>query len=95
MTFEFYELIAGTFAMPELRHIEDMRIELPWSEADNKKSKQSAIEKKFDELVSQYPDIGLILVISPTLGRPPGAIMAAELSKATRSARELKWLHED
>jgi hypothetical protein len=48
------------------------------------------VEQRFQELIASDPDLPRIFVIAPTLGEPPGEIIAAE-TIGTKT-RELVWL---
>jgi hypothetical protein len=98
MQFEFYQVEAGEGASVELRHIASADLEAFANEA------KAAVERRFDELVGSNPDIGRLVVISPTIGDPPGAIVATEwlhaLTTTTLQRRGLKprsliWVVDD
>ncbi len=91
MQIQYYELIAGGLAKPELRHIEAADVEFPSSLG--MENIRADVSDKFTGLVKDDPDLGLIVVLSPTIGEPPGAIVAAEISKARVGQREVQWLH--
>lgn len=56
---------------------------------------QAAVFERFAEIVRDYPMIGSVFVLSPTVGKPPGAIVAAELCHANpRKPRQLQWLYQ-
>jgi hypothetical protein len=48
------------------------------------------VEQRFQELIANDPDLPRVFVIAPTLGEPPGEIIAAE-TIGTKT-RELVWL---
>ena len=54
-----------------------------------------AVDKKFSEIVRDYPTIGSLFVLQPTIGNPPGVIVAIELRDSKPNLpRQLQWLWE-
>jgi hypothetical protein len=50
------------------------------------------VEQRFRELVASDRDLPRVVVIAPTMGKPPGEIIAVEL--VGKSPRVLVWLAE-
>lgn len=98
MRFEFYIVEAGPQASIQLREIQTARLEASREDA------VQAVNDRFQELVSSNPEIGSFVVVSPTLGEPPGTIVAAEYIHAWpdqirkrqgRPQRKLAWVVDD
>lgn len=98
MRFEFYFVEAGPQASIQLREIESARLEASQKDAIQK------VNDRFQDLVSSNPEIGNVIVVSPTLGEPPGTIVAAEYIHAWprqirerqgRPQRELAWVVDE
>jgi hypothetical protein len=50
------------------------------------------VEQRFRELVASDRDLPRVVVIAPSMGKPPGEIIAVE--SVGKSPRELVWLAE-
>lgn len=94
MRFQFYTLEAGSCALPELREIAGSEIECRHEES------LAAVAAQFHRLVAEKPSLSNVVVISPTLGDPPGMVIAAELVQSLpartreqqgKPARQLIW----
>ena len=96
MRFQFYTLVAGSEARPELHHHEQFDLEAAPAQA------RSAVEAAYRELVEYNPKVGNLTVISPTLSDPPGAMVATEFihsnpilaQRRGQPARSLAWVWE-
>jgi hypothetical protein len=95
VTFDFYLIEEGEFGEPQLRKLPHASIEAFPEDAI------AAVNKRFQELVDNSTSKCSVVVISPTIGQPSGAIVAAELVHAqtaeTRTrqgkpVRELRWV---
>lgn len=98
MRFEFYQIEAGVNAAVQLRHILSANCEAFPHEA------KATVERRFGDLVGSNPDIASLVVISPTIGEPPGAIVAVEwlhaltattLERRGLTARRLVWVVDE
>jgi len=98
MRFEFYIVEAGEFAAVQVRHLQSANIEL--ATGGSMAEGRAAVEQRFQELVSSNPDIGQIMVVCPTIGDPPGVVVATELvftavPTGRTGRRQLAWAMEE
>lgn len=95
MQFDFYIVVAGEQSICQIRLLDNAHLET---------TPENAIEevnKRFQELISNDPDILSMVVVSPSFGDFPGRIIAAELVHAWpvdvrqrqgKPKRELIWV---
>jgi hypothetical protein len=87
MPIHFYHLEPGRFNQPTL-----MQFKAASFQDVTPGTARQQVERRFRELVAGDPDCPRVVVIAPTIGDPPGEIIAVEL--IGKSTRELVWLAE-
>jgi hypothetical protein len=95
MRVEFYQLIQDEASSVDLA-------EIPGTAFDaSHETVRQTTEAHFAELMNATPEIRNIIVLSPNIGEPPGAIIAVELVRSVPAherarpetpARELIWV---
>lgn len=92
MHIQFFHVISGTCAIPELQEIPGCAFDIP---AGTKPlERRNLVAARFAEVVRQYANSGNILAFSTTVGEPPGAIVASEIiTDNPREPRHLHWLY--
>jgi len=92
MHIQFFRVISGACAMPELEEIPGYDFDIPPGAAPLERRK--IVESRFAELVRQYPNSENVLAFSTTVGEPPGSIVASEIiTDNPREPRHLHWLY--
>lgn len=88
MRFHFYIVEQSESLGVQLRQIESAALEVPYEQG------RAAVEDRFQQLVASNPDIANIVIVSPTIGEPPGgAIVAAEtITALPNRPRRLMWV---
>jgi|GEM_PF-4857470 len=98
MRFEFYIIEQGAQVTVRFRELEAARVEAPPDSAVD------VVNSRFRELVASNPELGSMIVVSPSMGEPPGVVVAAECIHAWpvrvrkqqgRAVRELVWVVDE
>jgi hypothetical protein len=95
MRVEFYQLIQDEASSVDLAEMPGTAFEAPHETV------RQTTEARFAELIEATPEIRNVIVLSPNIGEPPGAIIAVELVRTVPAherarpdtpARELIWV---
>ncbi len=98
MRVEFYQLIQDETSSVDMAELPGTAFDAPHEKV------RETVEIRFAELIESMPEIRNVIVLSPTIGEPPGAIIAIELvhtipaearAKAGKPARELIWVVDE
>jgi hypothetical protein len=98
MRVEFYQLIQDETSTVDMAEIPGTAFFAPPEKV------KETVEVRFAELIESMPETRNVIVLSPTIGEPPGAIIAIELvhaiptevrAKLGKPARELIWVVDE
>jgi hypothetical protein len=87
MPIHFYHLEPGRINQPSL-----VQFRVASFQDVTRGTVKQQVEKRFRELVASDRNLPRVVVVAPSMGSPPGEIIAAEL--IGKSTRELIWLTE-
>ncbi len=97
MRFQFYLLEQGNQGVPVLSPVgPEFEQTVNNTMGTLKEDAVVVVENRFHEIVSErHSDSGQIILINPTLGEPPGSIIAVEVIAPYSQQKKLQWAWTD